>query len=393
MSTENILHLVGGSSQGADDSIEPAGEQTESPAAAVALASETALQVVRPPVTLQQRRLLAARDLNARIGSMEREIVRLEKAFAHSQDLVKDSMAQLQQRALAVMADVMRVSTKMEQYHREQHEDTRLAEQRLCAAIADLGRQIDQSATQLQTQQECLRLLQERHDSLDRLHVHLEKVTSRMGQSLAILTNQMRQQYQVTRTHIEGLHALHREQMQAHLALTSDHDLLAIRSAQMEARLAGLHEVVNDSIGHTRRRFQAVAGVMGALAILTLGLIAWFQLNPTAVPETVKKELAGLALGLGQEAERGTAQEAALEAQSSELQELYEQLQGQQIEITRLRTQTRQIALSQRDMRLELSTLQSGLEAEDEGDATDAPEEVRGDIPLPPAIPGSRPVF
>lgn len=391
MSSDNIIQLAGAMSP--TSSAEPSGTD-RAPAD-----DETAPAPAAPAVSLQQRRLLAARDINARIAGLEREIARLEQAFAHSQDRVRDGMTQLQQRAVGVMADVLRVSTRLDSQHHRQQEDTRELERRLCEAIARLGRELDQAGSRLQTQEECLRLLQDRHDTLDRLQHHLDKVLGRQGEALGVLTREAHQQFQVTRTHIEGLHALHREQMQAHLALTSDHDLLAIRSAQMEARLAGLHDVVSTSIGHTRRRFRTVAGMMALIAVVTLGLIAWFQLNPTAVPDTVTRQLAGLSASLSEEADRNAVHDATLEAQSSELRDLYAQLENQQIEITRLRTQARQIALEQRDMRLELSGLQEASEDEDAGEA---PEAVAADgeapaalgrIALPPAVPGTRAVF
>lgn len=382
MTTDNLLH--------------PAAEAPEAAAAPPAPERRAPARVLPPagagqpmPASLQQRRLQAARDINARIGGLEREILRLEKAFSHSQDRVRDDVAQMQQRAVAVMADVMRVSARVERQQRQHDADTRQLELRLCGAIADLGRSLDHIGVQLQTQQECLRLLRERHDTLERLQAHLDRVNGRQAHCLGVLTSGLRRHSVLTRTHIEGLQALHREQQNALLALTSDHDLLAIRSAQMEARLAGLQELVSDSIGEARRRQVTLAGVLGSLALLALGLIAWFQIHPTAVPPAVSQALAGLSSELSQASDHGAIQDAALEAQSAELRELYDELQGQQIEITRLRTQTRQAARVQRDMRLELSRLQAGLASATHAEASAAP--AAADIFLPPALPGTRP--
>lgn len=381
MSTDNLVHL--------------AGERQEVTATAVPpVPTDNAVPVLaerRSAASLQQRRLQAARDINARIGSLEREIIRLEKAFSHSQDSVKEGVAQLQQHAVTVMADVMRVSVRVEQHTQQHNTDTRQLEQRLCSTIADLGRSLDHIGKQLQTQQECLRLLQERHDAMERLQAHFDKVSGRQAHCLGVLTTGLRRHSTLTRTHIEGLQALHREQQHALLALTADHDLLAIRSAQMETRLNGLHELVNDSIGETRRRLVTTAGVLGSLALLALGLIAWFQTYPTAVPPAVTQQLSGLSAELSQTSDRGAVHEATLETQSTELRELYDQLQGQQIAITQLRTQTRQAVRAQRDMRLELSQLQAGLATAslETGGSGGMPAE---EISLPQALPGTWPI-
>jgi chromosome segregation ATPase len=350
---------------------------------------------------LQQRRLVAARDINAKIGGLEQQIAQLSSRFAQSQASVKSSVSLLQQRTLGMMADLLRVSTRLERNGRRQQEQAQQLEQQLNGSVAELGRRIEQTSERLQLQKTWLGELQDRHETLHRLHLHLEKLTGRQGQALGILTAETRQQLQITRTHIEGLNALHREQERALLALASDHDLLAIRAARLEAQLSGLSEVVSTNAGQTRQRFRAVAAVLGLVAVVSLGLIAYFQLNRTAMPVSVKLQLAGLSQHLSQQAESGAALGSALEQQTGELRELYTRLQQQQVEIGSLRTQSRQALRAVKTLELELASLQAAPAVEAASAeptaagaaAEEPPVAATENFTLPRAYPGTRPVY
>ncbi|MDF3030652.1 MAG: damX [Moraxellaceae bacterium] len=334
---------------------------------------------------LHARRLLAARDINAKIENLEQDIADLSVSVASSQANLKGVMNDLQSRSSSMMADLMRVSSRLEKERQQQGELHRALDQRLTGSISELGRDLDQTAAMLQAQKDCLARLQDSHDMLQRLHSHLDKVVSRQGHSLGILATDTHQQLQITRSHIEALDAFYHEQQEMLLALTSDHELLALKSGQLEARVTGIDSTLTATIGQTRQRFRTVAVVIAVLAVISLGLITYFQLYPSAVPETVRQQLAGLSSGLSRQSSSSDALRQELVTIQERLSGLDARLGQQAGEIASLRSQARQTARNLKAIRDELSSFRAELEAGSEP-LTPATES----ITTPVALPGTR---
>ncbi|MCD6060233.1 MAG: damX [Moraxellaceae bacterium] len=334
---------------------------------------------------LHARRLLAARDINAKIENLEQDIADLSVSVASSQANLKGVMNDLQSRSSSMMADLMRVSSRLEKEHQQQGELHRTLDQRLTGSISELGRDLDQTAAMLQAQKDCLARLQDSHDMLQRLHSHLDKVVSRQGHSLGILATDTHQQLQITRSHIEALDAFYHEQQEMLLALTSDHELLALKSGQLEARVTGIDSTLTATIGQTRQRFRTVAVVIAVLAVISLGLITYFQLYPSAVPETVRQQLAGLSSGLSRQSSSSDALRQELVTIQERMSGLDARLGQQAGEIASLRSQARQTARNLKAIRDELSSFRAELEAGSES-LTPATES----ITTPVALPGTR---
>lgn len=383
MSTDNHLQVVGGAASGGR--IESSGEAAP-PAPPAAL-------------TLQQRRILAARDINAKIESLEKEIGRLSDSLGQAQESTRTHLLQLQQRSVSTMADIMRVSSRLEQCNRHHGERARTLDARLTSSINQLGRELDLTDGQLKAQKAGLQQLQERLDIMSRLQGHLERLTERQGHSLHALADETQRHFQITRAQVDALAALYQEQRQDLLALTSDHELLALQSGQLATRLAGLSDTVDANMGFTRRRFRTVAGVMAVLTLVTLGLITYFQLYPSAVPEPVRRQLAGLSLGLDTQSSRQADLRRELEGQASTLQVLQEQLRREQAETASLRAQSRQTRRQLREMRRELAALKRAestppaIPAQAPAALPGAVAPEREEIVMPVAYPGSRPDY
>jgi chromosome segregation ATPase len=289
------------------------------------------------------------------------------------------------------MADMMRVSHRLEKDRQLQGERQRSLDLRLTGSITELGREIDASAAMLRAQESSLARLQDSHDMLQRLHTHLDKVVDRQGQSLGILATDTHQQLQLTRSHIESLEVLYREQQQALLALCSDHELLALKSGQLEARVTGIDTALTASIGATRQRFRRVAAGIAVLAVISLGLIAYFQLYPSAVPETVRQQLAGLSSGLSQQFSSSDALRAELGSLQAGVASLDARLQRQAEEIAGLRGQARQTSRQLAEIHDELAVIKAELAPE----SAPAPASAADSVVMSPpvALPGTRPDF
>lgn len=388
MSSETLLQLM---EEPPATILPPDGlEKFFSPAAdapSASSGSDVAAPDPSPEPSLQARRILAARDINRKIESLEKDIAGLSAAIADSQAQLQGSMTDLQNRSSNLMADMMRVSSRLEKDRQLQHDQHRVLDLRLTGSVTELGRELDETAAMLQAQKAGLARLQDSHDMLQRLHVHLDKVVSRQGQSLGILATDTHQQLQLIRSHIESLNQLYREQQEALLALSSDHELLALKSGQLEARVTGIGTVLTRSIGETRQRFRTVAAIIAVLAVVSLGLIAYFQLFPSAVPESVRLQLSGLSTGLSQQSSSSDALRQELAALQEKTAGLDARLTAQAAEIAGLRSQSRQTGRNLQELRRELSALKAELAELDAAATT----EVDAMAVPPVAMPGTRP--
>lgn len=312
---------------------------------------------------VHEQRVLAVRDINARIDGLENRIVDLTDAFSQSQEAVKVSVSDLQQRSMQVMADVMRVSVQLEQAARHQTEMTTLVDARLSASVADLGERLDEAAAALTGQQAHLEQIQSSHEALSGLHTWLAGVTQEQGDVITALADDTRQQFQLSRTHLDGLSALYREQKLAIATLQTDYRLLETKSLSLTEQLNGLNKVVVTTISRTRKGFRMVAGTVAALAALTLGLIAWFQLYPSAVPETVKAQLAMLTAGLHQQAQSSTELSGDVTQLHTQVATLNGLVKSQHEEIAVMRAESRQMSRTVQDIRGVLGNIQQNMDS------------------------------
>lgn len=141
----------------------------------------------------------------------------------------------------------------------------------------------------------------------------------------------------------------------------TDHDLLATRSLQLQEQLNGLTTVVTTHMSRTRKGFRVAGGVMATLAVITLGLIAWFQIYPSAVPETVKKQLTGLSLGLHQQATGSEVMRGDVTQISAHVTALNAQVKRQSDEMATLRAESRKMARAVQSIRAALGGIQRNV--------------------------------
>lgn len=341
---------------------------TEIPPAAGALREDDAPQAgtaaeAERSLTVQERRLQVARDINTKIDALETDIAQLSGAFGQSQETVKAAVAALQLRTQEIMADVLRTGARADENARRQTERLHALDGRLTQGMADLGQQLDRAGTVMHAQHERLQQLQERLETLTRLHAHLDKLSARQAQQLDALATDTHDQLRLLGTHVEGLSALYREQRSALLALSADHDLLAREAALTAGKLADLNATVTANIGHTRRRFRTIALATGLLAAVSLGLIGYFQLYPSAVPETVKSQLATLHTGLGQQQDSSDALRGAMTTMrntlGATLADQSHQLGRQGHDVARLKAEAAKTSATLRRIEAQLAVLQA----------------------------------
>lgn len=406
--------------------------QSEAEAVAVAPADEaeaTPAEAVGPAKTAsqeQERRLLAVRDINAKIGDLEGQIGRLTAEFGQSQQKLSSSLLDLQRRNAKMTAEIVEVVSHIDRNAKDHSEATRALDSRLSHSLSQLREQMGTAGDAIQAQQARLNQLESSQTNLQALHkglamvvrqneaelkaelksqaevaqvarqdidtlgataqdarndinalsaaaqetrADLKKVAGAARQTdleLKALTVEAREQLQINRTHIEGLNALHREQKQSLLGLAEDFELLNERTNQLADQLHGLTVDAAEHRRLTSKNFRIVAGSIAALAVVSFALMTWLHFNPSQAPDWVKNQLAALGAGAAQQAAAQGKLGAELEGTQTAMAVQFE---GQQAQIEAMQAATeRNAALIQRlqkadaNMRQQIKTLQTQVQ-------------------------------
>lgn len=344
--------------------------------------SESSVAVAKPATlkptanSEQERRVIAVRDINAKLAGLENNMSQLTDAFGQSQEKLKLSLSDLQLRADKMTADVVRVASRLEQSSQHQADLTKALDQRFTGSVTELSEQIRQANAQAQSQQACLERLESGQDVLQRWHDQLASRTTLHGEAIDALSNEARQQelalkaladdtrqqLQINRTHIEGLNALHREQKQALQALCEDFDVLTAKTNLLADQLTNLSVDVAADRRHNRKGFRIVAGALAGVAVLTFGVMAYLHYHPSTIPAAVKAQLAALSTAASQDVARDQALQAGVAGLDDKVTALAGKVDQQGSTIAALQAQSEQSATALQRVQKQQAALQRKVE-------------------------------
>lgn len=357
------------------------------------------------PSSLQERRLRAARELDSRIHRLEQETVKLATELDASRRNAREHLAELQQRSTSLTTEVLRVGARLARQGRDQDEQRRLLDHRLSQRVRELEVALLPLGETLRNQADQLQELQSRHDTLSRLHEHLDRIVSRQGRGLDIVAAEFDQRVELLRVSLEGVQALFREQQESQMRMAVEQASLGVVAQALQARLDDARDDQSRQHAETRQRLRVLTSLLATLAIAGLGLIVWCQFHPLTVPTSTRQELATLSTSLGQQQDHGAQLAHALSQQATELRSLHQELAQVQRDNLRLQVESRRqrASLSRMTARLAAATAatptaarleapeptQASSPAPDKG-TTAWPTHEGSPLPLPPSVPGLR---
>lgn len=305
------------------------------------VAAATTSAATRAAPGLQERRLRAARELDNRIRRLEQETVRLASCLDATRRNTREHLAELQQRSSSLTTEVLRAGARLARQGRDQDEQRRQLDQRLGerlreleAALAPVGDTLQHLAGQMQE-------LQSRHDTLSRLHEHLERIVSRQGRGLDIVAAEFEQRVELLRVSLEGVQALFREQQESQVRMAVEQQAIAVMAQALQSRLDDIRADVQRQHEDTRRRVRMLTSLLVAFALGGLGLLAWCQFHPVTLPASARQQLAALAAGLATQQAHGRQLDLAMSRQASQLQSLQHELEQLRQDQQRLQAENR----------------------------------------------------
>lgn len=323
-----------------------------------------------------ERRVIAVRDINAKLAGLDNHMAQLTDAFGQSQETLKLSLSDLQLRADKMTADVVRVAARLEQSNQHQSDVSKALDRRLTGSLAELGEQFKQADATIQAQQHYLARLESGQDVLQRWHDELASKTNLHGEAIDALSNEARQQelalkaladdtrqqLQINRTHIEGLNALHREQKQALQALCEDFDVLTSKTNLLADQLTNLTVDVAADRRVNLKRFRLVAGALAGVTAVTFGVMSYLHYHPSTIPDAVKAQLAALSTAAGQDVARDQALHASVTGLAGKVTALAGKVDQQDSTIAALQAQSDQSAGALQRVQKQQAALQRKVE-------------------------------
>lgn len=338
--------------------------------------------------SLQERRLRAARELDVRIHCLEQETVRLATSLEVARREAREHLGELQQRSTSLTTEVLRVGARLARQGREQEAQRRQLDQRLCQQLRELEAALVPLGESLQAQAQQLHDLQSRHETLSRLHQHLDRIVTRHGRGLDIVAAEFGQRFELLRISLEGMQALFRDQQASQMRIAVEQEGLSAVTQAMQARLDDTRAGLAQHRDETRRRLGVLASLLAALAMLSLGLIAWCQFHPVALPAAAQERMATIDARLGLQDSSDARLQLELTRHTGTLDALQQDLQQLRHDNQLLREQARrqQARLLHMARQMAAATAPSAARA-------DAPFPDTAPLPLPTALPGSRPEY
>lgn len=358
----------------------------------------TAVEATATPPSLQERRLRVARELDARINSLEQDIRQIGDALAQSRLGTTGSLRELQQCSTSLTTDLLRVGARLAQQGSAQEKIAGQLERRL----QEVDRAMAALTAELHVQTEGQRELQERHDSLARLHQHLDRIVNRQGRNVNILSAELQQRVELLRISIEGLQTVFYAHQESLMGLTLEHEQLALLTRLLQEQLGEFGDRLDVHIDHTSQRLRLQAILLATFAVLSLVLITYCQFNPIAVPPDVSGQLTTMASGFAQQKSQAATLAAQHRLQDERLAAITAALDVERRETRRLRQGARRTNNRLTELDRQLADLRA---ARAPINPTPTPPQsptpagawpsapVTGGITLPPALSGSRPAF
>lgn len=353
------------------------------------------------PSPLQERRLRAARELDSRIRRLEQETVKLATELDTSRRNAREHLGELQQRSTSLTTEVLRVGARLARQGRDQDGQRRLLDHRLSQGLRELEAALQPLGETLRHQADQLQELQSRHDTLSRLHEHLDRIVTRQGRGLDIVAAEFDQRVELLRVSLEGVQALFREQQESQMRMAVEQASLGVVAQALQARLDDARNDISRQHAETRQRLRVLTSLLATLAIAGLALITWCQFHPVTVPDSTRQELTALATGLGQQQDHGLHLAQALAQQATQLRSLHRELAQLQRDNLRLQGESRRQRANLARMTARLAAATAATTAArdqppeqplpaDPGNSTPLPTHDGAPLPLPASVPGLR---
>lgn len=354
------------------------------------------------PLPLQERRLRVARELEARINCLEQDIRQIGDTLARSRASTTGSLRELQQRSTSLTTELLRVGARLAQQGGTQEKNTRHLEHRLGSRLQEIEGALAALTAELRAQTEGQHELQQRHECLQRLHEHLDRIVNRQGRNLDILSAEFQQRVELLRVSFEALQEVFHAQQESLIGLTLEHEQLALLTRQLQVQLGELGTRLDLHVDHMRQRLRSQAMALAILTLLSIGMITYFQLNPVTIPDDVTAQLNTLTNDLVHQRNQARKLSAQSRLQDERLASLSAALETERQETRRLRQQARRTAgrLARLDRKLDdlrhLATPALAAPADAPPSTTAEawpPAQAPDHIATPTVVSGSRPSF
>lgn len=359
--------------------------------------------------SLQERRLRAARELEARLGAHARDLRTLQEALATLRQGTAESLRELRQRSTSLTTEMLRQGARLARQRRELDEELRTRDLALDDRLRPLDAAVAAAGRGVQQQQRLLDETRARLEAMACLHDHLDRIVHRQGRALDLAAGEFRERVTLLREAIDAGQQAFRVQREEMQAQSLEHEALAARVHSLHDSLDALTARVATHERHSALRLQRLGRLLGLALLLCLGVMAWLQLHPTTLPAQAGHRLAALEAELAQQRDHDQTRDALLEQQSGELAGLRDDLQHAQALNERLRQEARATRAQLRRLQARVARLARGSAATTAAVATPRAHSAAlaepgsalsalttpasGAIPLPPAVPGSRPAF
>lgn len=355
-------------------------------------------------VSLQERRLRVARELEARLNAQAHDIRDLHGELASLRQGTGDSLRELRQRSTSLTTEMLRQGARLARQQRMQEEDRQAHGADLDRRLRPLQAALATSADDLQRQQALLAQLQDRVTAMGRLHEHLDRVVNRQGRALDLMAADFCDRVELLRCRLEEGRVALDAQGEAVLALRLEHDAAATQADRLRDELERLTQCLATQSRQGHARLRRLGQGLAATTLLCLAVSAWLQLHPVRLPGQASLRLASLEAGLVRQEKQEAARDALLQQQADALARLQQAMAQEQDRNARLHTATTRT-------RTELRRLQARLAQQAPGTDTartrahpprtldvngvTLPElrPVNDAIRLPPAVRGSLPTL
>lgn len=356
-------------------SIETVSSRPEGPATPVAFAAPPAdppaADSPRSPLapdatcteTLQARRLRVARDLELRINHLEQELQAQAAALSQSGASIRLTLRELQQRSASLTTELLRTGARLARLGRVQEEHQRQLEARLAEGLRHIQTAIAPLDAALRQQAQQLNDIQERQDTLSRLHHHLDRIVHRAGGQQDYFTAEFQQRLTLLDVTLETQQELANDQHGSLLALTLQHEQATLDIQRLRAGLDDFTAQLEQRLQQLRHRQLILTSLLAVLALLSLGLIGWCQTHPVTLPPKARQQIAILASDLQQQRDQGQAQAGALSRHERQLTDLQLALAQERKQSRRMHQEARLHEHQIHEVRTQLATLREAVDS------------------------------
>lgn len=314
--------------------------------------------------TLQARRLRVARELEDRISRIEQDLQVQANTLAQTGANIRLTLRELQQRSASLTTELLRTGARVARLGRDHEEEHRKLETRLGDGLREIETALAPLRTAMNQQEQQLSELQQRQDTLSRLHHHLDRIVHRQGQQQDILAADFGQRLRLLDVTLETQQEFANDQQTALLALTLQYEQVSIDLQRLRTCLDDFSARLEDRLQQLRHRQQLMASLLAALALLSLALIAWCQTHPLTIPPQTRQQLAVLTSGLQQQHRHAQAQAGALSRHEAYLADLQTALTQERVQNRRLRQEARRHDRQISEVRSQLAVLQEAAAME-----------------------------